>query len=186
MPGPASRANWKHLGPPPCHPPYAEMWQSAAPEVFGQQTESTPHRCTRCRPLPILIMIQSVRSGKNSSSGAGTKTKTLEISDLVCCRRHWSKPAGRMPRRKFFDLNRGHAEGPAKVSWALKKSGGDLLSHGRTAVSLAQRRFTVLFGMGRRGATSLWPPDISVGLQGVGLQPMSGVEQSSCWKKCGF
>ena len=55
-----------------------------------------------------------------------------------------------------------------------EESGGDLLSHGQSAVSLAQRCFTVLFGMGRRGTTSLWPPDISVGLQGVGLQPMSG------------
>jgi hypothetical protein len=36
--------------------------------------------------------------------------------------------------------------------------GGDLLSRGQSALSSAQRRFTVLFGMGRRGSTSLWPP----------------------------
>ena len=28
-------------------------------------------------------------------------------------------------------------------------------------LSSARRRFTVLFGMGRRGPTSLWPPDIN-------------------------
>ena len=32
---------------------------------------------------------------------------------------------------------------------------------GDAAVSLAQRRFTVLFGMGRGGTTSLWPPDVA-------------------------
>ena len=36
--------------------------------------------------------------------------------------------------------------------------GGDLLSRGQSALASALRRFTVLFGMGRRGSTSLWPP----------------------------
>ena len=36
--------------------------------------------------------------------------------------------------------------------------GGDLLSRGQSALSSAQSRFTVLFGMGRRGSNSLWPP----------------------------
>ena len=31
---------------------------------------------------------------------------------------------------------------------------------GKTALSSAQRRFTVLFGMGRGGANALWSPSI--------------------------
>ena len=42
-----------------------------------------------------------------------------------------------------------------------KKSGGDLLSHAKSILSLAQNRFTALFGMGRGGSNSLWPPDIT-------------------------
>ena len=41
--------------------------------------------------------------------------------------------------------------------------GGDLLSRGQSALSSAQSRFTVLFGMGRRGSNSLWPPSKLVG-----------------------
>ena len=33
---------------------------------------------------------------------------------------------------------------------------------GYTALSSARRRFTVLFGMGRRGSGALWPPGDSV------------------------
>ena len=36
-----------------------------------------------------------------------------------------------------------------------------LLSRGQSALSSAQKRFTVLFGMGRRGSTSLWSSDIA-------------------------
>ena len=43
-----------------------------------------------------------------------------------------------------------------------KESGGDLLSHARSILSLAQNRFTALFEMGRGGSNSLWPPDITV------------------------
>ena len=39
--------------------------------------------------------------------------------------------------------------------------GSDLLSHGRTTLSSALSRFTVLFGMGRRGTNSLWPPNLN-------------------------
>ena len=45
------------------------------------------------------------------------------------------------------------------VFWA---PGGDLLSRGQSALSSAQSRFTVLFGMGRRGSNSLWPPSKTV------------------------
>ena len=41
--------------------------------------------------------------------------------------------------------------------------GGDLLSRGQSALSSAQSRFTVLFGMGRRGSNSLWPPSKLLG-----------------------
>ena len=39
--------------------------------------------------------------------------------------------------------------------------GGDLLSHMRYALSSAQRRFTVLFEMGRGGSNGLWPPSVT-------------------------
>lgn len=42
-----------------------------------------------------------------------------------------------------------------------KESGGDLLSHAKSILSSARVRFTVLFGMGRRGSKPLWPPDIT-------------------------
>ena len=45
-----------------------------------------------------------------------------------------------------------------------REPGGDLLSHTRSALSLAQIRFTALFEMGRGGSKSLWPPDITGGV----------------------
>src|SRR5215831_5677951 len=42
----------------------------------------------------------------------------------------------------------------------------DLLSHGRSVLSSACRRFTVLFGMGRGGASGLWSSGVEVGRQG--------------------
>jgi hypothetical protein len=49
---------------------------------------------------------------------------------------------------------------PRGEPWGLVfgAPGGDLLSRGQSALASALRRFTVLFGMGRRGSTSLWPP----------------------------
>ena len=41
---------------------------------------------------------------------------------------------------------------------------------GKTALSSAQRRFTVLFGMGRGGANALWSPRIR-GLSVPGMRP---------------
>lgn len=46
----------------------------------------------------------------------------------------------------------------------------DLLSHGQSVLSSARRRFTVLFGMGRGGASGLWS---------------SGVEGSVKWGQSG-
>ena len=43
----------------------------------------------------------------------------------------------------------------------LGEPGGDLLSHTRCALSSAQLRFTVLFGMGRGGSKVLWPPSVT-------------------------
>jgi hypothetical protein len=42
-----------------------------------------------------------------------------------------------------------------------KEPGGDLLSHAKSILSSARSRFTVLFGMGRGGSNSLWPPGIT-------------------------
>ena len=46
------------------------------------------------------------------------------------------------------------------------------------ALSSALRRFTVLFGMGRRGTTSLWPPDINC------LQTAEAVFGNRCIDAC--
>ena len=54
-------------------------------------------------------------------------------------------------------------QSPSPVIWeglVYKGLGDDLLSHGRSALSSALRRFTVLFGMGRGGANALWSPGI--------------------------
>ncbi len=42
-----------------------------------------------------------------------------------------------------------------------REPGSDLLSHGRSALSSARCRFTVLFEMGRSGSNTLWPPSIT-------------------------
>ena len=42
-----------------------------------------------------------------------------------------------------------------------EEPGGDLLSHAKSILSSARSRFTVLFGMGRGGSNSLWPPDVN-------------------------
>jgi hypothetical protein len=47
---------------------------------------------------------------------------------------------------------------PGWEAWRVGEPGGDLLSHGESALSSARRRFTVLFGMGRGGSNALWPP----------------------------
>ena len=54
--------------------------------------------------------------------------------------------------------------------------GGDLLSHGRTTLSSALSRFTVLFGMGRGGAKTLWPPNEEGSVVRLGMLP--GLESS--------
>ena len=52
-----------------------------------------------------------------------------------------------------------------------KRPGDDLLSHRRTAVPLAKKRFTVVFGMGTGVSASLWSPGkSSSAIQGVMLR----------------
>src|SRR6187551_3467445 len=48
---------------------------------------------------------------------------------------------------------KGPVDGPGL--FALRVPDNDLLSHGQSALSSARRRFTVLFGMGRGGASGL-------------------------------
>lgn len=50
---------------------------------------------------------------------------------------------------------------PNNRGFSERVFGSDLLSHGRTTLSSALSRFTVLFGMGRRGTNSLWPPNLN-------------------------
>ena len=57
---------------------------------------------------------------------------------------------------------RHKAQSPARVSWASVSGVWRCPTFTQvSALSSALRRFTVLFGMGRRGTTSLWPPDIN-------------------------
>ena len=49
---------------------------------------------------------------------------------------------------------KGPVDGPGL--FALRVPDDDLLSHGQSVLSSARRRFTVLFGMGRRGPSGLW------------------------------
>ena len=70
--------------------------------------------------------------------------------------------------------------------WAFSfgAPGGDLLSRGQSALSSAQSRFTVLFGMGRRGSNSLWPPSKRGGGRLCGLRPAwVGRVALTIWKK---
>ena len=50
-----------------------------------------------------------------------------------------------------------------------KQLGSDLLSHAECTLSSAQSRFTVLFGMGRSGTNSLWPPSLTCRLAGCAM-----------------
>ena len=79
----------------------------------------------------------------------------------------------------------GNANAQAAEAWALgvvDKPGGDLLSRGQSALSSARRRFTVLFGMGRRGSSALLPP----GCSGSPCRPpVWGRATQRCWgRRC--
>jgi hypothetical protein len=70
----------------------------------------------------------------------------------ACCH-----PSSRSPQRQAYKAQSPCPEtGRGFVLYGAP--GGDLLSRGQSALSSAQSRFTVLFGMGRRGSNSLWPP----------------------------
>ena len=59
------------------------------------------------------------------------------------------------------------------VCWgSVEEFGGDLLSHGRTTLSSALSRFTVLFGMGRGGTKTLWPPNEEGSVVRLGCCPV--------------
>ena len=58
---------------------------------------------------------------------------------------------------------KGPVDGPGL--FALRVPDNDLLSHGQSVLSSARRRFTVLFGMGRGGASGLWSSGVEVSCQ---------------------
>src|SRR5205085_4237385 len=71
-----------------------------------------------------------------------------------------------------------------RVGFFIWAPGGDLLSRGQSALSSALSRFTVLFGMGRRGSNSLWPPSKLLGSRREGLRPAwLGRVALKIWKK---
>ena len=59
------------------------------------------------------------------------------------------------------------------------ESGDDLLSPAGCRLSLAQGRFTVLFGKGRGGTAPLWSPDITDGRSAEGRRTELGLNGSS-------
>ena len=62
------------------------------------------------------------------------------------------RPAGGAETQKPQLIELGFCMGRLAVSY---------FHMANATLSSALRRFTVLFGMGRRGTTSLWPPDIN-------------------------
>ena len=52
--------------------------------------------------------------------------------------------------------------------------GDDLLSHTQCAISSARFRFTVLFGKGRGGSETLWPPSLTGSLDADGVERKMG------------
>ena len=78
-----------------------------------------------------------------------------------------------MPRTNAQWTNAQPGEGRAL---ACGVPDDDLLSHGRSTLSSACRRFTVLFGMGRRGANGLWS-------SGIDREQRSGIrDQRTPWR----
>ena len=72
------------------------------------------------------------------------------------------KNFGRRPWPAFFQSRTNVRPDSVSATGAViagKWPGGDLLSRANCTLSSAQARFTVLFGMGRRGSRLLWPPD---------------------------
>ena len=87
---------------------------------------------------------------------------------------HWYDPA--ISAAKTKALMRGLLHNQLGLV-SYKKPGGDLLSHARSILSLAQIRFTALFGMGRGGSKSLWPPDITGVFQAVAWYVFNKLEE---------
>ena len=111
----------------------------------------------------------SVRRGGKLGSTALCRRLHRPVAEV---RRIRGKPVQALVRSDaVVEVEVGH---PSRIAnekahpssgWAfsLGAPGGDLLSRGQSALSSAQSRFTVLFGMGRRGSNSLWPPSKRVG-----------------------
>ena len=105
-----------------------------------------------------LDLDRSERSRSFSIATPRTASAANWWSAITERRTQQSLPEGRLPR-------------PFPPRQCIKPSSCELGCNGRLAVSYfhmanatlssALRRFTVLFGMGRRGTTSLWPPDIN-------------------------
>ncbi len=70
------------------------------------------------------------------------------------------REAGRHRRLVPLKNNQAHLRGLD----CLRVPDDDLLSHGQSALSSARRRFTVLFGMGRGGASGLSSSGIDLGV----------------------
>jgi hypothetical protein len=60
----------------------------------------------------------------------------------------------------------------------------DLLSHGNSVLSSACRRFTVLFGMGRGGASGLWSSGVERGseVRDQGSEKVSALRAWLTWR----
>src|SRR6478735_11036548 len=74
---------------------------------------------------------------------------------------------------------KGPVDGPGL--FALRVPDNDLLSHGQSVLSSARRRFTVLFGMGRGGASGLWSSGIDGGSAWRSRRQRCG---RGAWRRC--
>ena len=70
-----------------------------------------------------------------------------------------SLPEGRLLRQRFHRVQIKPSS--SELGFAMGRLAVSYFHMANATLSSALRRFTVLFGMGRRGTTSLWPPDIN-------------------------
>src|SRR4029079_5119848 len=78
------------------------------------------------------------------------------LRKLACAAISRLAPADCRPSSRSSSSTMAKAKGPPERAFGLVRvPDDDLLSHGQSALLSARRRFTVLFGMGRGGASGL-------------------------------
>src|SRR6266404_960939 len=107
------------------------------------------------RPAHFPLSMRGQRAPSGAGIAAGAPRLALD--------RHANRGQLRERRERY---RKAQDDGRQQKTPALSRArgfgvwpGGNLLSRAECTLSSAQTRFTVLFGMGRRGSRLLWPPD---------------------------